>query len=183
MLQIRFGPVISWCYPSSIILISQYWLSLESVPLSLLWRGSSLWPSGISGHGAGGLISQCGSNIKSTWVCTVTSQYTTTFDLRCCQDVKPQQADVCPLRSPKMILHLTPAPQYRPPGPVVQSFKSYVKLAFKDGGQTEVGHVVTLNDNVKLTSHNHGRMSWASIPCFGGLWKLNLIGWTLAESS
>ena len=34
-----------------------------------------MWLGGISGHGAGGLISQWGSSIKLPWLCTVTSQY------------------------------------------------------------------------------------------------------------
>ena len=34
-----------------------------------------MWLSGISGHGAGGLVSQLGSTIKLPWVSTVTSRY------------------------------------------------------------------------------------------------------------
>ena len=32
-----------------------------------------MWLSGISGYGAGGLVSQSGNTIKSSWLCTVTS--------------------------------------------------------------------------------------------------------------
>ena len=42
-------------------------------------------------NGAYSLITQWSSTIKPPWVCTVTNQYPSRFDLRCCQDIKPQQ--------------------------------------------------------------------------------------------
>ena len=42
-------------------------------------------------QGADSLISQWGSAIKSSWVCTVISRYPSWHDLRCCKDVKLQQ--------------------------------------------------------------------------------------------
>ena len=47
-----------------------------------------MWLSQISGHGAGGLVSQWDNTIKLPWVHTVTSRYLSLYDLRCCQDIK-----------------------------------------------------------------------------------------------
>ena len=47
-----------------------------------------MWLSRISGHDTGGLISQCGSTIKSPWVHTFTSWCPSWYDLRCCKDIK-----------------------------------------------------------------------------------------------
>ena len=44
-------------------------------------------------HDAGGLVSQWGSAIKLTWVCTVKSQYTS-YDAICCQGGKLQQPTI-----------------------------------------------------------------------------------------
>ena len=44
--------------------------------------------SGISEHGARDLLSQRGSTIKLLWACTVTSQYSSRCELRCCQAIE-----------------------------------------------------------------------------------------------
>ena len=49
------------------------------------------WLSGILGHGASGLISQWGRAIKLALVHTVASRCPSSYDFRCCQDVKPRQ--------------------------------------------------------------------------------------------
>ena len=72
-----------------------------------------MWLSGISDHGSGDLVSKGGSTIKSSWVCTVTSQnsswyeprcllllfYAIRYELRCCQDTKLQQPTYLPIIS------------------------------------------------------------------------------------
>lgn len=40
--------------------------------------------------------------------------------------------------SPKIVLHLNNVAGYKPSGPVTSSANSYIKLSFKEGGETEV---------------------------------------------
>ncbi|CAH1257735.1 VPS36 [Branchiostoma lanceolatum] len=40
-------------------------------------------------------------------------------------------------KSAKIVVHLNPAPPNRPPGPVASSQNSYIRLSFKDAGETE----------------------------------------------
>ena len=47
-----------------------------------------VWPSGWSGHGDGGLVSQWGSTIKSQWMHIDTSRYPSWHALKWCQDIK-----------------------------------------------------------------------------------------------
>ena len=55
----------------------------------------TMWLSGISSHGAGGLISPWGNTIMSPWVHIVPSWYLLWYDLSCYQDVKLQQPTIC----------------------------------------------------------------------------------------
>ena len=65
---------------------------LPSQVLGIIRIGRTMWPSGILGHIADGLVSLRGSTINSPWVRSVISQYPFWYDLRCCQDVKLKQA-------------------------------------------------------------------------------------------
>ena len=55
----------------------------------------------LSCHAASGLVSQWASIMKLSWVRSVTSQYPSWYDLRCCQDIKLQQQtkSQCNMRS------------------------------------------------------------------------------------
>ena len=59
-----------------------YFLARRS---EILWQGKDriMWLSGISSHRAGGLVSQRGRTIKSLWVSTYTSRYSSWHALRC----------------------------------------------------------------------------------------------------
>ena len=63
------------------------WIGLGKVAEYLV-----MWPGGILGHGALGLISLWGSTMKLPWVCTVTSWYRSWYDCRCCKDLTLQQS-------------------------------------------------------------------------------------------
>ena len=76
----------------------QKWNSLEACWVTRTgWLGARLiLMSGISGPGAGGLVSQWGSTIIKSLrqydtMCTVTCRYLSWSELRCWQDVKLQQ--------------------------------------------------------------------------------------------
>ena len=49
-----------------------------------------MWLNEVSGHGAGGLVSEWDNTIKSPWVRAVTNRYLSWYDHTCCQDVKLQ---------------------------------------------------------------------------------------------
>ena len=53
-----------------------------------------MWLSGISGLSAGGAVSEWDSTMKSRWVRTVTSQYRSWYDHRCCQGIKQQHTNM-----------------------------------------------------------------------------------------
>ena len=75
-----------------------------------------MWLTGISGHGADGLVgqpcplwditmlSQWDSIIMSPWVQTFTSQYPSWYDLKCCHDLKLQQPTNIPVGSESAML-------------------------------------------------------------------------------
>ena len=50
--------------------------------------------SGISHHGGNNLTFHSGSAVKSLWVCTLTSQYPSWYDFRCCKDITLEQLTI-----------------------------------------------------------------------------------------
>ena len=75
--------IITWCCSTHTMLLN-YTMTLRQPVLALWLSVRIMWLSGISGHGAEGLVAQWGSTIKSPLERTVTSQYQSWYDLKCC---------------------------------------------------------------------------------------------------
>ena len=118
----QFGSLLDsshqvWMLVESTQRFKDLYLSLASQVLVIIKVGWGLvcsvsgkcdWGGYISGYGTGGLGFQLSSTIKSPYVCIFTSQYPFWYDLRCYQDVKPQQLPnllPTPLIPPSIHLH------------------------------------------------------------------------------
>ena len=128
---------------------------------------SIMWLNEIVGHGAGWLISWCGSTIKSTWVCTVPSRYPSWFDLICCKDAKLQQPINQWTLKWKLESRLRPTAKFSAANLFTNSCRLIKEHESKEG--TNRLGVLIKTSQVLIHDTNREELSWVG-DCKGYVW-------------